>query len=98
MAGSTQEIIVETAPIQANEPDWERGWRYERVQMENGKEELLPVPLTDEEILHPEEGYVMPERTYHETICDDLSDILKVRYEEQPDMAIFRFDFRMGPA
>lgn len=89
MARSTQEVIVGASPLQANKPDWERGWRYERMQMADGKEELVRIPLTDEEILHPEEGYIMPERTYHELICDDLGDMLKVRYEEQTDMAIF---------
>jgi Uma2 family endonuclease len=89
MTTVTQQHLHKRTPAQPSEPDWERGWRYETIQLADGKEELVRIPLTDEEILHPQEGYVMPERTYHETICRDLSDMLMTRYEDQVEMAVF---------
>ncbi|MCE7989623.1 MAG: Uma2 family endonuclease [Caldilinea sp. CFX5] len=89
MTTVAQHDLLERTAHQPTEPDWERGWRYETIQLVDGKEELVRIPLTDEEVLHPQEGYIMPERTYHETICRDLSDMLLMRYKDQVEMAVF---------
>jgi hypothetical protein len=52
--------------------DWSLGWRYETVALANGRTHQRRVPLTAEEARHPEEGYVMPERTEHNHFSDDL--------------------------
>ncbi len=72
------------------EPDWSLGWRYELVRDARGQERSIRVPLTAEEARHPKEGYVMPERTEHETIGDDLADMLRGHYEADPTVAVFR--------
>jgi hypothetical protein len=72
-----------------HEPDWSLGWREEAVRTPDGATTWVRIPLTPEEALHPEEGYVMPLRTYHDRISDDLCDLLRARYEHQPEMAVF---------
>ncbi len=89
MTAVKQTKLPEQTSPQPTAVDWTGGWRYERIQLADGKEDLVRIPLTDEEILHPQEGYVMPERTYHEAICRDLSDMLLVRYQNQVAMAVF---------
>lgn len=74
----------------AAEQDWSLGWRYETVQMANGRKTQVRVPLTVEAARHPQEGDVMPERTEHDRLCDDLCDMLRAYYEANPDVAVFR--------
>lgn len=50
----------------------------------------MRIPLTPEEVLHPQEGYVIPVSTLHETITNDLCDMLRAFYEAQPEITIFR--------
>lgn len=69
--------------------DWALGWRYEPVRTANGQTELVRIPLTPEEALHPQEGYVMPIRTDHDRISDDLCDMLRPYVEAQDDVAVF---------
>lgn len=79
-----------TPTIQTVEQDWSLGWRYETVLGANGRTEHLRIPLTVEEARHPQEGYVMPERTEHDRISDDLCDMLRASFEQRGDIAVFR--------
>lgn len=72
-----------------NEPDWELGWRYETVRTADGKEEVITIPLTPDEALHPEEGYVMPVNTDHARITNDLNDLLGMHYHGHPELTVF---------
>lgn len=84
--------FTQTQPTTASngsEPDWSLGWRYERVRTADGKEETITIPLTPDEALHPEEGYVMPVHTEHERIVNDLRDMLRARYVTHADITIF---------
>ncbi|MEZ4866746.1 MAG: Uma2 family endonuclease [Caldilineaceae bacterium] len=90
MSRTTQTAVVDAQATKAAEPDWSLGWRYELVRDAHGQERSTRVPLTPEEARHPQEGYVMPERTDHETIGDDLADMLRGHFAEQLDVAIFR--------
>lgn len=76
--------------IQAETQDWSLGWRYETVQDANGRATQVRVPLTADEARHPQEGYVMPKRTEHDRISDDLCDMLRAYYESTSDVAVFR--------
>ncbi|MFQ5614927.1 MAG: Uma2 family endonuclease [Anaerolineales bacterium] len=69
--------------------DFPHGWRYEYAKTPEGESEPTYIPLTPEEALHPEEGYIMPERTKHDQICDDICDMLRPRYVDQTDVAVF---------
>lgn len=72
------------------EPDWSLGWRYEIAYTAHGEQRTVRIPLTPEEARHPKEGYVMPERTEHDLLSDDLSDMLRAHVENEPEMAVFR--------
>jgi hypothetical protein len=76
--------------MKSAEPDWSLGWRYEISYKPNGEQTAVRIPLTPEEARHPKEGYVMPERTEHDIISDDLNDMLRVHLDNQPETAIFR--------
>lgn len=78
-----------TTQPQINEPDGTRGWRYETIHLPDGSVDVAHIPLTDEEILHPQEGYVIPESTYHTATCHDLIAMFRWRYAEQTDVAVF---------
>jgi Uma2 family endonuclease len=70
-------------------PDWSLGWRYERVRRADGREEEVRIPLTPAEALHPKEGYIMPVRTFHDRLTDDLCYMLRAHCEQQPDVVVF---------
>ncbi|MCE7982072.1 MAG: Uma2 family endonuclease [Caldilinea sp. CFX5] len=69
--------------------DWTLGWRYETVRTANGQTEVVRIPLTPAEALHPQEGYITPIRTDHDRISDDLCDMLRPYLEAQADVAVF---------
>lgn len=46
----------------------ERGWRMETIASPDGTEVSVQVPLTDAEFLHPQEGYHLPNSTFHDNI------------------------------
>lgn len=82
-------IAEQSAPAGQFTGDWTLGWRYEPMRTANGQTELVRIPLTPEEALHPQEGYVMPIRTDHDRISDDLCDMLRAYLEAQADVAVF---------
>jgi len=70
-------------------PEFFYGWRNVYVDTPDGRRQLEQIPLTAEEALHPEEGYVMPENTEHARLIDSINEMLKARYANTPDMAVF---------
>jgi colicin import membrane protein len=85
----TTSLQEQNAPSQSRALDWSLGWRYERVRRADGREEDVRIPLTPAEALHPQEGYIMPVRTLHDRLTDDLSDMLRPHCERQADVAVF---------
>jgi Uma2 family endonuclease len=55
------------------------GWRYVRRVGPDGREGLEQVPLTSEDVLHPQEGDVIPERPIQERERRYLSDVFNRR-------------------
>ncbi len=55
------------------------GWRYVRRVGPDGREDLEQVPLTLEDVLHPQEGDVIPERAIQERERRYLADLCEVR-------------------
>jgi len=90
MSTSEQQAKALVAVTPPETQDWSLGWRYETTRMANGRETQVRLPLTADEARHPQEGYVMPERTEHDRISDDLCDMLRAYYESTPDVAVFR--------
>lgn len=68
----------------------ERGWRTEEIVQPDGSTVFEMIPLTSEEFLHPEEGYHLPNSTFHDRIAGDIKDILTRRYANDPTTAVFR--------
>ncbi len=69
--------------------DPERGWRYVRVTLPDGREVSQTVPLTPADFLNPQEGDVMPQRPFHAQATRDLADMLQTRYAGNPAVTVF---------
>ncbi|NJL66768.1 MAG: Uma2 family endonuclease [Oscillatoriales cyanobacterium RU_3_3] len=67
----------------------ECGWRTEEIVQPDGSTAFEMIPLTEEEFLHPEEGYHLPNSTFHDRIAGDIKDILTRRYLNDPTTAVF---------
>ena len=68
----------------------ERGWRTEIVTKPDGTVTYVKIPLTSKEFLHPEEGYRLPNSTFHDDAAGDAKDMLIRRYANDPTTAVFR--------
>jgi Uma2 family endonuclease len=66
------------------------GWKLQEVIQPDGEVDFVMIPLTEEEFLHPQEGYRLPNSTFHGTIAGDLKDMLSRRYANRPDVGIFQ--------
>src|SRR5262249_47479510 len=60
------------------------GWRYVKRLLPDGTEDLEQVPLTLEDVLHPQEGDVIPEKPLHRLDCDYLAQIFRSRERRIP--------------
>ncbi|MCS6814262.1 MAG: Uma2 family endonuclease [Cyanobacteria bacterium] len=67
----------------------ECGWRYETITLADGTTTDIMVPLTEEEFLHPQEDYHLPNNTFHDRVSLDVKDILTRRYSDRPDVGVF---------
>lgn len=85
----TLSVATQTVSVADLSADWSLGWRYETVRTPDGKQTQVRISLTPEEALHPQEGYVIPVSTFHETMTNDLCDMLRAFYETQPEITIF---------
>jgi Uma2 family endonuclease len=65
-------------PPRDNDP-FRYGWRFVRRVGPDGREDLEQVPLTLEDVLHPQEGDVIPENSFQEEERRYLADILNLR-------------------
>src|SRR5262249_14786912 len=60
------------------------GWRYVKHQRADGSIELKQVPLTLEDVLHPQEEDCIPESPAHEKDRRYLHDLLERRFSRPP--------------
>ncbi len=79
----------------------ERGWRYEEITLPDGSTDLRMVLLTEQEFLHPQEGYRLPNSTFHDRTIATIQDILMRRYQGDPSVGVFgdlvvRWDIDLG--
>jgi len=65
------------------------GWRYVMRTRQDGSQECVEVPLTLEDVLHPQEGDVIPENTQQERDRRYLHDVLEQRYANEPHVLTF---------
>ena len=64
------------------------GWRYVRRRLPDGGEVFEQVPLTLEDLLHPEEGDQVPQSRHHQRICRYLVDALEARLASDPTAVV----------
>jgi len=79
--------IAATPPSPPPPPDadpFRYGWRYVTRTRPDGSKEHVEVPLTLEDVLHPQEGDVIPENTQQERDRRYLHDVLERRYANDP--------------
>jgi colicin import membrane protein len=60
------------------------GWRFVKKLRPDGRTNLVQVPLTLEDVLHPQEGDVIPESTYQERDAEYLRPIFRDRVARLP--------------
>jgi len=68
----------------------ERGWRIVTEIQADGRMDRIYVPLTSEEFLHPQEGFHLPNSTFHDDVTSHARDILTRRYANEPTVGVFR--------
>ncbi|MBI4675202.1 MAG: Uma2 family endonuclease [Chloroflexi bacterium] len=67
-----------------------RGFRYVEHRLPDSTLKFEAIPLTEQEYLHPEEGYHMPNSTFHEEIAGDARDMLTRRYAADAATLVLR--------
>jgi Uma2 family endonuclease len=78
-----------TPQKQQSEDFAERGWRMEMIPNPDGTTDFIYIPLTEEEFLHPKEGYRLPNSTFHDNAIADARDILIRRYAADSQTGVF---------
>jgi colicin import membrane protein len=68
-----------TSPASSSQPEFPFGWRFVKRPGAEGGETLEQVALTLEDVLHPQEGDVIPETPLHESDCRYLADVFATR-------------------
>jgi colicin import membrane protein len=76
----THPTVTTPAPPPADDP-FRYGWRYVRRPTPDDPDHLEPVPLTLEDVLHPEEGDFIVHSDRHETDRMYLTAVLRARLE-----------------
>lgn len=79
-----------TTPSPTTEELAERGWRVEYVTQPDCTTTRTVFPLTSEEFLHPQEGYHLPNSTFHDDIAGTAKDMLTRRYANDDTVGVFR--------
>ena len=82
--------VPTSAPYDRTTELAECGFKTEAVTQPDGTITRAQVPLTAEEFLHPQEGYHLPNSTFHDDVAGYAKDILTRRYATHPDVGVFR--------
>jgi hypothetical protein len=75
-------------PAGSGEASFEYGWRMVRRKGQNGKPEWKRIPLTLQDVLHPQFGDVHVLSDPHTEDCTYLRTVLKERYADDRSVAI----------
>jgi Uma2 family endonuclease len=83
-----QENAAIASPLHS--PDYaECGWREDIITQPDGRTDFVWTVLTEEEFLHPKEGYHLPSNTFHDRIVSDLKDMLIRWFQPRSDVGVF---------
>lgn len=75
------------APTVATDP-YRYGWRYVRRELPDGGEEWDQVPLTLEDVLHPQEGDFIVQTELHHRVTTYLYNVLRARLASNPGAVV----------
>lgn len=75
-------------PLQPQADPFRYGWRYVRKERPDGSVEFDQVPLTLEDVLHPQDGDVMPQNTPHDRDWTYLGEVLRGQVADDPTALI----------
>ncbi len=91
-------IPTETAPGPPGEPTevdpFRYGWRYLQHTLPDGTTQIEQVPLTLEDLLHPEEGDQVTHSDAHQRRCAYLYNVFRARVKSDP-AAVVLHDVRV---
>src|SRR5688572_16019942 len=92
MATTTVEVLVtpgfgETDGVDPADP-YRYGWRYVRRDHEDGTYLMEQVPLTLEDVLHPQEGDQVTHSAAHERRARYLCDVFEARLSGDPTAVV----------
>jgi Uma2 family endonuclease len=93
MLGVTRQEDEAMQPTSAHSspaPEYPYGWRYVTRRQADGGEVIEEVALTLEDVLHPQEGDVIPESPLHESDCRYLADVFATRPLSPPVTLVTR--------
>ncbi len=80
---------VPTKPQQEEPNPFRFGWKWERRLRADGTDEEVRLPLTMEDLLHPQWGYKILENTEQERGRRYLNDVFRLRLEDRPQFQSF---------
>src|SRR5437763_5075679 len=81
----TRIVTSPRTPAPAGDPDpFRLGWRWIRHKQPDGTETIEEVPLTLEDLLHPQWGDFIVQGTAHDDDCAYLRAVLKARFRGVP--------------
>ncbi len=75
-------------PPRSDQASFAYGWRYVERPGRNGRTERACIPLTLEDVLHPQEGDVLVPGDPHADDCNYLRDVAKDRHADDDSVAI----------
>jgi Uma2 family endonuclease len=91
MMATTIEVLVTGAPDDGAPADpFRYGWRYLQRERDDGTLEIEQVPLTLEDVLHPQEGDQVTHSEAHQRRCVYLYDVLRARLAGDPTAAVLQ--------
>ncbi|HTU88456.1 MAG TPA: Uma2 family endonuclease, partial [Gemmataceae bacterium] len=76
------------------EDPWYYGWRYVEQTGPDGRVKMVQVPLTEEDVLHPQEDDFIVQNDDHTRDCHYLKTILDAHLADRPGVHVF-YDHRM---
>jgi Uma2 family endonuclease len=96
MSPETTELLVHPDEVKDMQPQelvptpedpFPYGWRYVTIQR-NGEEELLQVPLTLDDVLHPEEEDFVIQLDEHFVLCKYMYEVLNWWLRDEPQTVV----------
>ncbi len=88
---SDPSIVLADDAVETVNPDpYRYGWRYVRRILDNGDEEFDQIPLTLEDVLHPQEEDFIVHTYEHERTCTYVENVLVSHLAADPTAVVLR--------